>query len=281
MSHRQSGSAVESDCQILPQSDSEFLGDFDDGVRVAVFPAGDAVQAMRVSGEAAGAAGGPEALLAGLQQTALEFNLDGPNGRPSVPLERCSSLVLFGGGIGVTPLLPILSMVACSGSATGSVTQTTLPKLRHLVFVWSVRSPEAFSYAAEELRSAAASIATGPAADRPTIEVCLHLTSGATMPAGAAVEHAVECSRPDVSAILTRVKAADAAEGVFRPGARAATGGAVSSAKDGSDGAFLCSFALFCPLVFSPSFCGSITLGLALHTQSDVNKTLRRLIGLF
>jgi ferredoxin-NADP reductase len=116
-------------------------------------------------------------------------------------------LVLVGGGIGVTPLLPILSMVA-----DVTATQNSLPKLRCLVFVWSVRSPDSFEYAAEELRRAAASIAAGPAANMPTIEVRLHLTVG-TMPEGAAVGHIVECCRPDVSAILSRVKAADDAEG--------------------------------------------------------------------
>jgi hypothetical protein len=49
--------------------------------------------------------------------------------------------------------------------------QNILPKLQRLVFVWSIRSPDSFEYAAEELRRAAASIAAGPAGDMPTIEV--------------------------------------------------------------------------------------------------------------
>jgi NAD(P)H-flavin reductase len=170
----------------------------------------------------------PAAAAATQKLQGLEFNLDGPYGRPTLPLEACSSLVLFGGGIGVTPLLPILAAVTADPEPA-----LMLPKLRHLVFVWSVRSQESFEYAATELRCAAASMKAAAAdeaaagggravGDRPTVEVRLHLTAGnggAPPPAPPvlsplqAFEHTVECSRPDVSAILTRVKAADDAEG--------------------------------------------------------------------
>ena len=102
----------------------------------------------------------------------VQFRLDGPHGRPTLRLDRCSTLVLFGGGIGCTPLLPVLSIAAAGPDKIATI----LPSLRHLVFVWSVRSPGCFELAAEELRQAAAAIRRSET--HPTIEVSLHLTAG-------------------------------------------------------------------------------------------------------
>ena len=142
---------------------------------------------------------------------ALEFNLDGPYGTPMICLENCSSLVLIGGGIGVTPLLPILSMVA--NAQVGSSTNL-LPQLRRLVFVWSVRRQEGFECAAEELQCAAARIALGSIGDMPSVEVRLHLTGEAAQEGVPQVfQHTIECRRPDMAEIFTRVKTVDADAG--------------------------------------------------------------------
>jgi NAD(P)H-flavin reductase len=138
---------------------------------------------------------------------ALEFNLDGPYGKPTICLQKCSTLVLIGGGIGVTPLLPILNMAAKSQDVSS---MNLLPQLRRLVFVWAVRRQEAFECAAEELRCAAARIAAGSTGDMPSVEVRLHLT-GEAVQAGVpqAFQHTIECRRPDMAEIFSQVKAAD------------------------------------------------------------------------
>jgi len=59
--------------------------------------------------------------------------MDGPFGCLSVDLTRYSSLCLFCGGIGVTPLLPTLEHVLRLKSAGG------LPRLTKVTFCWSVR----------------------------------------------------------------------------------------------------------------------------------------------
>ncbi len=142
---------------------------------------------------------------------ALKFNLDGPYGTPTIRLESYSSLVLIGGGIGVTPLLPILSMVA---NAQADSSTNLLPQLRRLVFVWSVRRQEGFECAAEELRCAAARIAIGSIGDTPSVEVQLHLTGEAPQEGvPQAFQHTIECRRPDMAEIFTRVKAVDATAG--------------------------------------------------------------------
>lgn len=68
--------------------------------------------------------------------------LDGPYGRLSTPILQYSTIVVFAGGIGVTPLLSV-ALAACS----------TTERSVSVSFIWSVRSRSMFQICAKDLRS--------------------------------------------------------------------------------------------------------------------------------
>lgn len=138
--------------------------------------------------------------LAQAQSTSVQFRLDGPYGQPALPLAKYSTLVLVGGGIGVTPLLPILAEAA-KPSATKS-----LPLLKRLVFVWSIRDVSYLEVAAAELQLAAQ--AAQELLSGTVIQLHLHLTVGVP-PADLPGSYAVKRGRPDMAAIMRAAKQAD------------------------------------------------------------------------
>ncbi len=138
--------------------------------------------------------------LAQAQSTSIRFRLDGPYGQPSLPLAKYSTVVLVGGGIGVTPLLPILAEAAKASAAK------SLPLLKRLVFVWSIRDISYLEVAASELQ-----LAEQAAKDQPggtSIQLHLHLTVKEP-PADLPGSYAVKCGRPDMAAIMREAKQAD------------------------------------------------------------------------
>ena len=146
------------------------------------------------------------------QASPLRFRLDGPYGQPAVPMNKYSTIVLVGGGIGVTPLLPILA------DAAKPLATRSLPLLRRLVFVWSVRDVSYLEIAANELHLAAqtaaeaAALYGNEAAAGVNIQVHLHLTTGSRAAALPGL-YPVHCARPDIIAIMRASKQVDVEAG--------------------------------------------------------------------
>jgi len=139
----------------------------------------------------------------------LEFRLDGPHGRPSLELERASTLVLIGGGIGVTPLLPILEALNGAGD---SPLKGALPATRRLIFVWSVRDKNDFGWARQllaDLPPMAAGSASG-IEQHPQVEVRLYLTRGGGGGGASDFEgHSIAHGRPDLPSLIGAAKNSD------------------------------------------------------------------------
>ena len=134
----------------------------------------------------------------------LSFKLDGPQGRPGYDLAKATTLVLVGGGIGVTPLLPIME---CASSGAAHPLSGSLPALRRVIFVWTVRDRTEFEWAQDVLTSCAPTAqlssssaeAAAPGHGAPVIDVRLHCTRGGE---GWAAGHAIAIGRPDVRSVL-------------------------------------------------------------------------------
>ena len=137
----------------------------------------------------------------------LDFRLDGPHGRPSYNLAAASTLVLIGGGIGVTPLLPILESVSSTGGANHPL-NGALIAVRRVVFVWTVRDIADFDWVQgllAEFAPSTQSSSSAPAAGGtgPVVEVKLHCTRGGE---SRVAGHDVATGRPDVKEILMQAK---------------------------------------------------------------------------
>jgi len=76
-------------------------------------------------------------------KAAVDVRLDGPYGLLSVDVARYKSIVLFAGGIGVTPMLSVLQRMASSVSSSSTDHPETgaqpAKTLSHVTFVWASR----------------------------------------------------------------------------------------------------------------------------------------------
>lgn len=164
----------------------------------------------------------------------LRLCVEGPYGAPSLPLDRCSTLVCVGGGIGVTPLLPILTLSAHEDRSEDIDQQPVLRRehclreLRRLVFVWVVRDMADFECAADILAGVAVSQqqqqqTNTERALHPRVDVHLHCTRtvGGQDEDATVAGHPVRQGRPDIS-VLIHDAHADSTRSLKEPGAQVA-----------------------------------------------------------
>jgi hypothetical protein len=116
-----------------------------------------ALHQLALEEEARAAGGGsPQALetgVEGVEEGPLDVLIDGPYGHLSVDLRRYRRLVLFAGGIGITPLTTTLAYVIHEKRKPGG---GCLPWIQQVTLVWVVRDEETYAAFAPFLTEALA-----------------------------------------------------------------------------------------------------------------------------
>ncbi|CAG8582763.1 11029_t:CDS:2 [Funneliformis caledonium] len=146
----------------------------------------------------------------GIEQTPLNFRIDGPYGKPSIDFMQYRTVTLICGGIGITPMISILrDLVDRQVSNMPIVTQA-------IYFIWVIPDTDAYQWFGSDLRELMARAENLPE-NKYLLDIKIFLTRSTTTPSSIFFQ-----GRPDFSVLMQDIKqyhgSGDIAVGVCGPG---------------------------------------------------------------